>query len=409
MLCSRVYRRALSMETAARATSSSARASSSASNGCGFSARQKFATPSTRLPVLSGTVISEWMPYASTWSVRSRSCARQPGASRSRGTRTDCPVVRLRACGDVATNRIRSPTGYSGSSLRMPAQAARRSAVPGLGSSPCSTASNRSTVAKSANRGTASPASSSAVRPTSRLVPIPTPASYSMFSRSRATSARPDRARSSVESRSVVTLPAGPPRRSVGRWLIASSRSLTRCTSSVATRPEASSAAVSSSSPSSSTLRSSASSGRSSRRWASSFASSSRLSAPTISTPSRTACSTASWCSYIRVISDGPRPCVWRSSRLLTRAVPPVASASAAAAAAISRGSCWAAAPPTCAVVIPADTRPTTLPPASFTGTTTCTSGPIVPLTCSVTVPPASAGPIVPTNFLPIRSGLGCV
>ncbi len=111
----------------------------------------------------------------------------------------------------------------------------------------------------------------------------------------------------------------------------------------------------------------------------------------------------------MRVISYGPRPCVWRSSRRLTRAVPAVASASAAAAAASSSGSCRSAAPPTRAVVIPADTRPTTLPPGSFTGTTTCTSGPIVPVMCSVTVPPASAGARVPTNFLPMRSGLGCV
>ncbi len=73
MLCSRVYRRALSMDTAARVTSSSARASSSSSKGSGFCERQKFATPRTRLPARSGTVIREWMPEATTPPVRSTS------------------------------------------------------------------------------------------------------------------------------------------------------------------------------------------------------------------------------------------------------------------------------------------------------------------------------------------------
>ena len=293
----------------------------------------------------------------------------------------------------------------------MPLNAVRRRCrlVPASGSSPFSTASARSTVTKSANRGTATSASSSAVRVTSRPVPIPTPASYRSLRCSRAASALPDSARSSVESRSVATLPAGPPWRSVGRWLIASSRSPTRRTSSVATRPEASRAAVSLSRPSSSTWRPSASSGRSSSRRASSLASSRRPSPLAMSTPSRTECSTASWCSYIRVISNGPRPWVWRNSRLLTSAVPPRARASAAAAAVRRSGSCRSATPPTFSVVMPADTRPTTLPSSALIGTTACTSGPMVPVISSVKERPSSAGSRVPTNFLPIRSGLGWV
>lgn len=103
MLCSRVYRRALSMETAARATSSSPSASSSSSNGSGLTERQKLTTPSTRVPARSGTVISEWTPYSTTCAERSKSCACQPGASSSRGSRTARPVLRVRPCGDEST------------------------------------------------------------------------------------------------------------------------------------------------------------------------------------------------------------------------------------------------------------------------------------------------------------------
>ncbi|CAM5467914.1 hypothetical protein SHIRM173S_04806 [Streptomyces hirsutus] len=177
MLCSRVYRRALSMDTAARATSSSARASSSSSNGSGLLARQKLTTPSTREPARSGTVINEWMPYSTICPERSRSCARHPGASLSRGSTNERPEARLRPCGDDPTNRVWVPTGYRGASLWIPADAVRRTAPATSGSPPASTVSNRSTVAKSANRGTASSVSSSAVRATSRLVPMPTPAS----------------------------------------------------------------------------------------------------------------------------------------------------------------------------------------------------------------------------------------
>lgn len=77
--------------------------------------------------------------------------------------------------------------------------------------------------------------------------------------------------------------------------------------------------------------RRSASVGRSNSRRASSLTSSSRPSAPMMSTPSRTACSTASWCSYIRVISVGPSPCVCRRSRRETSIVPTVDAASAPA------------------------------------------------------------------------------
>ncbi len=99
------------METAARATSSSARASSSLSKGSGLSARQKLTTPRMRAPARSGTVISEWMPYSTTCAVRSGSWVSQPGASLSRGSTTASPVSRLRACGEDAMNWICLPTG----------------------------------------------------------------------------------------------------------------------------------------------------------------------------------------------------------------------------------------------------------------------------------------------------------
>ncbi len=62
IVCSRVYRRALSMETAARFASSSAKDRSSSVNGGESSVRQKFATPSTTPRARSGTTASERMP-----------------------------------------------------------------------------------------------------------------------------------------------------------------------------------------------------------------------------------------------------------------------------------------------------------------------------------------------------------
>ncbi len=86
-----------------------------------------------------------------------------------------------------------------------------------------------------------------------------------------------------------------------------------------------------------------------------------------------------------------------------------VARASAPAAVASSRGSCWSAVSAILALRTPAETMPTTLPSVSLTGTVAWTSGPMVPLTLSMTVLPARAGAMVPTNFLPIRSGMGWV
>ncbi len=60
-------------------------------------------------------------------------------------------------------------------------------------------------------------------------------------------------------------------------------------------------------------------------------------------------------------------------------------------------------------IVMPADTRPTTLPRALSTGTTAWTSGPMVPLIVWVIGCPASGGPMSPTNFFPIRFGWGWV
>ncbi|CAM5727966.1 hypothetical protein SVIOM342S_07562 [Streptomyces violaceorubidus] len=89
--------------------------------------------------------------------------------------------------------------------------------------------------------------------------------------------------------------------------------------------------------------------------------------------------------------------------------MPPVARASPTAAALSTRGSWRSATPPTFSVVMPAETRPTTFPPGSSMGTMAWTSGPMVPSISSVTVFPASAGAMFPTNFFPMRSGLGWV
>ena len=72
-------------------------------------------------------------------------------------------------------------------------------------------------------------------------------------------------------------------------------------------------------------------------------------------------------------------------------------------------GSCRSVTPLILLIVMPADTSPTIFPRESRTGTTACTSRPMVPLTVSVIGWPASGGPVVPTNFLPIRDGRGWV
>jgi hypothetical protein len=84
----------------------------------------------------------------------------------------------------------------------------------------------------------------------------------------------------------------------------------------------------------------------------------------------------------------------------------------ASAAAPLPRmiGSCGSHSAATFLTVIPAETRPTTLPRESVTGTTACTAVPLPagrggPPACSTTVWPFSAGAIVPTNFLPISRG----
>ncbi len=197
-------------------------------------------------------------------------------------------------------------------------------------------------------------------------------------------------------SRRVTTAPEGPPSRSVGRWLTASSRPRAANTSSVALRPRVSSAARSGPMPVADTGRPSASGGRSSSLRASSLARTSRPSPSRISTPSRTACSTASWCSYIRVISAGSSPCVCCRSRRLTRPVPSTDRPSAAPVAPSSRGTWPFAVSLTRSRVIPAETSPTTLPSGPVTGTTARVDGPSVPVTVSRTVPPSAAGPIVP-------------
>ncbi|MGC0335992.1 hypothetical protein RKD20_001026 [Streptomyces sp. SLBN-8D4] len=87
-----------------------------------------------------------------------------------------------------------------------------------------------------------------------------------------------------------------------------------------------------------------------------------------------------------------------------------MASASATAPLAKMIGSCGSHRPATFLTVIPAETRPTTLPRESVTGTTACTSVPRPagrggPPACSTTVRPFSAGAMVPTNFFPISRG----
>ena len=97
------------MDTAARATSSSASERSSSSNGSGFSERQKLATPRTTPRACSGTVMSEWMPYSTIAFVRSGSCARQPSALDRSGTTSARPVPSPRACGVDGRNAISLP------------------------------------------------------------------------------------------------------------------------------------------------------------------------------------------------------------------------------------------------------------------------------------------------------------
>ncbi len=214
---------------------------------------------------------------------------------------------------------------------------------------------------------------------------MPSPASYSSSRRSRVTSARPDTACSSVESRRVTTVPPGPPARSVGRWLTASSRPPAKCTSSPASRPETSSSVIAGSRPGSSrTVRPSTSEGSSSSRLASSFASRIRSSASMMSTPSRTECSTVSWCSYMRLISSAARLCVCRRSRRPTSAVPPVVTTSAPAPAVRMIGSCRSTALVTFLTFSPAETRAVTLPWSSSMGTVAWTSWPSGPWTLSV-------------------------
>ncbi|GAA3076945.1 hypothetical protein GCM10020254_21190 [Streptomyces goshikiensis] len=170
------------METAARAPSSSAKDRSSSSKASGVSARQKFAIPRTTPRAWSGTEISECSPYSRAIRVPSWSWARQPKAPFRSAASTARPASSAAAIGAVGTtNRMTSPTGWSGWSVRIPLIAVRRICVyappAAEGSSPCSTGSSSSTVTKSANRGTATSDSSSAVRTTSRVVPMLTPAS----------------------------------------------------------------------------------------------------------------------------------------------------------------------------------------------------------------------------------------
>lgn len=70
---------------------------------------------------------------------------------------------------------------------------------------------------------------------------------------------------------------------------------------------------------------------------------------------------------------------------------------------------CSSTTPLTRAMVMPAETIPMTLPSAPKTGTTAWTSGPMVPLICSVTTLPSRTGPSSPTNFFPMRPGSGWV
>ncbi len=120
-----------------------------------------------------------------------------------------------------------------------------------------------------------------------------------------------------------------------------------------------------------------------------------------MSTPSRTACRTASWCSYIRVISAGPRPCVWRPSRRLTSAAPPAARATATPALARKTGSCRFTVFCTDSTVTGAETMATTLPAASLTGAAEITERPSAPLNVLVNGLPSAAPAYGPMTCLP--------
>ncbi len=154
----------------------------------------KVATPSTVPRADSGTHITECIPNSAMLLARAGSSSTHGAVATSRnGSSTAAPLTMLSKYGEDLGASIESPVVItdSGQPSWIDCCPARRtryalSAGPEPGSSPCSTDSSRSTVTKSASRGTEKSASSWAVRITLSVPPIQALASLSRASRSRA-------------------------------------------------------------------------------------------------------------------------------------------------------------------------------------------------------------------------------
>ncbi len=99
------------MLTAARATSSSARETSSCSKGSGRSARQNVAMPMITPRARSGTVSIAWIPNATSLRAFSGSWTCQPEKAGMSGSSTDSPVPKPKACGLSGAKWISLPIG----------------------------------------------------------------------------------------------------------------------------------------------------------------------------------------------------------------------------------------------------------------------------------------------------------
>ncbi len=201
------------MASAVRPTNSSASARSAGPNGRGLRVRMNSAPPSTSPRAINGTIRYECTPASSPGCTRSSEATiRRSAASSTSDTRIERPVRRLSAY-TLADCEV-SPTASAASDISpsassSPTATARISTEPsggtGAGSSPPSTASRRSTVTKSANRGITTSINSCAVRWRSRVVPIRLDASLSSDSRCCAAHASSSaRCRAAAASRSRV-------------------------------------------------------------------------------------------------------------------------------------------------------------------------------------------------------------
>ena len=332
---------------------------------------------------LSATRTSRSGPDSRTVTATRRGGGAPSAASSALSTRLPTRVMRSRDAMPTGGSAVSSVT--TSSIPRSEASAALPSSrAASTGSSTASSSRSVrawlacSSATPSSTASSGRPSSTSVMTVCSRLADS-CACARSASARLRTVSSSPVTAISSVVSRSVVTVPSGWPSRAATAWDTSSTRSRARCTSPEAVRPERNSSASPDGSPSSSTGRPSAPPGRPSSRAASSLASCSRPAGSTTSSPSLTACRTASWASYIRVISPGSRPRVCRRSRRLTGTAPRAASPSASSATAAVPGSWRRSSSPTRSRVMPTATSATTRPP-SRTGATARTDGPRVPV-----------------------------